>query len=333
LGRAASLVTVSLAGFLALAGPYLWFLRAEGGHLQLSGKTMENLLAYDITESGQPVDVEAVRLGLAPDGRHLSIDARKQESPIRFLWEHRGRELRRYLGNAAEAYLYCLPRTLYPAFLLLMGIGIHAACGTLAGASRSIYLGCFFAFPFLFYPVFLVEPRYFVPTAPLGLIWAAGGLVAGCRVLPGGTRRWLLAAAAAILLAAHAAPLVMAFRADHSSFALEHRAAGEWLRQQDPSHPRIMNRKSYVGFYADGTTVMTPDAEYRDLLVYARARHVDYLVIDDRYTLPLRPGLRFLLDGSETPAELEPIYERKEPAGSRITVFRLLPAGSESPRP
>jgi hypothetical protein len=114
---------------------------------------------------------------------------------------------------------------------------------------------------------------------------------------------------------------------------VEHKAAGEWLRHQDPSHPLVMNRKSYVGFYADGDTVITPYADYKDLLVYARAKHVEYLVVDDRYTLPVRPGLRFLLDGAGTPGELERIYETKEPAGARIAIFRLLPSEPLSPQP
>src|SRR5206468_10038105 len=52
-----------LAGFLTLSLPYALFLRWQTGSWQISGKTMENLIAYDVSEAGSPVDYERTRMG------------------------------------------------------------------------------------------------------------------------------------------------------------------------------------------------------------------------------------------------------------------------------
>src|SRR5207247_2653680 len=45
-----------LMGFALLAAPYVTFLRWQIGTWTLSGKTMENLISYDISPQGVPVD-------------------------------------------------------------------------------------------------------------------------------------------------------------------------------------------------------------------------------------------------------------------------------------
>jgi len=111
---------------------------------------------------------------------------------------------------------------------------------------------------------------------------------------------------------------------------LEHKAAGEWLRAHGKPHARIMNRKAYVAYYADGEAFMTPYADYGHLLEYARGRAIDYLVVDERYTTAVRPALEFLSDGKECPPQLEVIYADEQRAGRKIVVYAIRDGGAGS---
>jgi len=328
-------------GFSTLALPYVIFLRVETGRWQVSGKTMEALVAYDIDRTGSPVNYEQARMGLDQDGQHLRIELERNQSALDFLWRSRFRQLRKYMQNISKAYIQELPRVVPPVFLALLAIGLYVSFQTRADLVREGYFGLWFMIPFLFYPVFLVETRYFLPIVPLAVLWVSRGLTAIFRGLVGasgegkmarmGSNVWVFSGVLVALSLCHQVPLAGLLRADPWTFPLEHRAAGEWLRHYARPHPRVMNRKSFVSFYAGGIPYVTPYGSFDSIINYARAHEIEYFVVDERYTIPVRPQLKFLLGRAATQPGLRNIYEDDGKEDARITIFELLPeSGTDS---
>jgi len=94
---------------------------------------------------------------------------------------------------------------------------------------------------------------------------------------------------------------------------LELKEVGKWLRKHGKPNPRIMERKAIVAFYAGGTNVALPYAEYPEILKYAKRVRADYLIADERFVGNLRPSLKFLLDEKNSPAELKLVAEYSFP--------------------
>jgi dolichyl-phosphate-mannose-protein mannosyltransferase len=322
-----------LVGFGALAFPYAVFLRSQTGSWSLSGKTMENLLSYDITDDGVAVDLESTRNALSPDGMHLQMELAKRESAISFLWQHRSREMKRYRLNGAEAYLEFLPRAVYPLYLMMLAIGLFSALAQREFVAENLFLATVFSFPMVFYPLFLIEIRYFAPVVPIALIWVGYGLASLSQELVRGfgvwrgKEGWLLGILVVGMVGLHAWPLKRLVQVSPDYYALEHKRAGEWLAEHGRPHARIMNRKSYVAFYASGVPLITPDEDFEKILFYARAQAVDYLVVDDRFTLAVRKQLAFLLNSNQIPADLERVYVGDPVRGRRIAIFAIRAGG------
>ncbi len=68
--------------------------------------------------------------------------------------------------------------------------------------------------------------------------------------------------------------------------------------------------------------VASPRADYGDYLAYARRKGADYLLVDERELLVLRPHLSFLLDDAHPPVELEPVFKSRDGKGLTI-VYRI----------
>jgi 4-amino-4-deoxy-L-arabinose transferase-like glycosyltransferase len=320
-------------GFALLALPYMLFLRSQDGSWAVSGKTMENLLSFDITEQGVPVDTEQARMALSADGLHLQMELARKESAARFLWLNRSRQLRKYVQNLLNEYVDVLPRAIYPAFLILIGAGMLGGPRTREEWVRELYLAGVLALPFAFYPMFLVEVRYIAPVVPVALCWAGRGAVRVSDAVVAWTgaanerKTLVLGLVVAAVIALHAWPIERMIREDPWSFPLEHKAAGEWLRIHGKPHAKIMNRKSFVAYYAGGEPHVTPYTDYPHLLVYARSQAIDYLIVDERYTLSARPGLQVLADANHPPPELELIHSGEDVPGRRIFVYAIRPGG------
>jgi 4-amino-4-deoxy-L-arabinose transferase-like glycosyltransferase len=316
----------TLVGFCALAIAYVLFLHQQTGHWQISGKTMENLLAFDIGESGERVDMEKVRLGLSTDGERLQIHDKQHEGALSFLWNNRGREIRRFLKNASAAYIRVLPRSVYPLYWLLAGAGLVSGIGERTRWVLHVWLLSTFVIPFLIYPMFLLEVRYFTPVSPIALVWAAKGINLISDSLVGAIQprrpQMITVCLVAAIVILHSYPLVELANRDPWSYPLEHKAAGEWLKVNGIPHARIMNRKSFVAFYAEGYPVITPAADLEGILRYAVANGVDYFVVDERYTVPVRPQLQSILEGQVEP-RLDLIYSKRPSTGKRISIYRF----------
>jgi len=74
------------------------------------------------------------------------------------------------------------------------------------------------------------------------------------------------------------------------------RGAGAWLTANSAPDAVIMDRKSYVAFFAERRHVQLPDEPLDTLLDYARSSGADYLVVEEYVVRGLRPQLAPLLD-------------------------------------
>jgi hypothetical protein len=91
----------------------------------------------------------------------------------------------------------------------------------------------------------------------------------------------------------------------------------------------ILTRKPQIGFYA-AMPATGPGAEdsIEDAVARARAAGARYLVVDERYTAKLAPGLAPLLDPENAPSSLRLLHGSLSPyEEGRVVVYEVLPEG------
>ena len=104
------------------------------------------------------------------------------------------------------------------------------------------------------------------------------------------------------------------------------RGAGQWLAAHSPSEAVVMDRKSYVPFFAGRRHVQLPDEPLDALLDYAHASGATHLVVEEYVVRSLRPQLAPLLDSrhmaSETRARL--VFALRPAPGDGVAVFEIV---------
>jgi len=76
------------------------------------------------------------------------------------------------------------------------------------------------------------------------------------------------------------------------------RGAGAWIAAHSAPNAVVMDRKSYVAFFAHRRHVQLPDEPLDRVLDYARASGADFIVVEEYVVRSLRPQLAPLLDQS-----------------------------------
>jgi hypothetical protein len=89
-----------------------------------------------------------------------------------------------------------------------------------------------------------------------------------------------------------------------------------------PLHPPIVvSRKPWVAYYAGALIMPLRDAPLPEVLVEARERGGDYLVVDQRSAGADRPALATLLDQERTPAGLTAMHTIETPR--TLVLYRI----------
>jgi len=267
------LLALALAACVAL--PYTVVLRIEQGYWSLTPKSVlvrapfadARSAEWRLADSTAFADTTSLATRLARDGGAIA-----RAYPARLL-----AQLRAVLDA-------------WSAPLLLVSLA-----GLAFAAGRGAWLAALalpFAYPLLSAPADLRFAQLVVPALAL----AAGGALAGARARG---RPWLWAAATATL-----AGLALTWEGPAGARALRFddgpmtamRGAGAWLAAHSAADAVIMDRKSYVPFFAHRTHVQLPDEPLDVLLRYARERGVTHLVVEEYVVRSLRPQLAPLLD-------------------------------------
>jgi hypothetical protein len=334
-GRAVLPALVFTFGLAAFAVPYALFLKQNTGSF-VNPKAMITQLHSALLEASaaDPYAFEKYYYDLEDV---LADPVSLSQVPPELL-AYRTPLAQRYVGNLmTEAGLW-----LTSASLMTLVWIIPAAIGALTmPRGRSLFLALLFA-PLGAIPASVVDPRYFLPALPAAMIFAGFGWERVMRRLkaddgrpptpgahlrgrPADRRVWglkievwswapVLLAATFVLFAGFdfAAPFWL-------SRPTEYRKAGLALRGQLPAGAHVLARKRQAPFYAGGTWEWLPFAELTGVVDYAKSHQADYLLLDRRTVVPLRPQLVDLLDPANAPAGLRPIYY--DEAGGVVVYF------------
>jgi hypothetical protein len=192
--------------------------------------------------------------------------------------------------------------------------------------------------PVAVFLLFFVQDRYIATLLPILVIWLGLGAyelgvwlkgtvenLLGDRLLKlGNLRKSLLAipTVALILFFVVLQPRIIQQYTNIGSFRPEHKTVGLWLRDNASRDSVVMSRYPAIAFYADTRWEPTPNAEYAQVLDYARFNRVDYFVLDEGETHDLRPQLAFLLDENTVPPALELIHVDHSARG-KLIIFEL----------
>jgi hypothetical protein len=222
----------------------------------------------------------------------------------------------------------------YPAQLVAHGRGVLEAwpiglllftlLGLAAREARGPWLA-FAALPFV-HPLLAApaDPRF----AQLALLALALPLLGGVPVSLARLPRvraalaWIPIAMLPLLWSGRMAERVLAF--DDGPLA-SMRGAGAWLAAHSPADAVVMDRKSFVAFFADRRHVQLPDEPLDTLLDYARTSGVTHLVVEEYVTRFLRPQLAPLLDPRARAGEsrVRLVFVTRPSPGEGVAVFEV----------
>jgi hypothetical protein len=297
------LLALALAACVAL--PYSLVLRVEQGHWSLSPKSVlvrapfvdARSAEWRLADSTAFADTTALATRLARDGGAIV-----RAYPSRLLSQ---------LRAVLEAW---------GAPLVLLSL---AGLATAAGRGAWLaFLVLPFAYPLLSAPADLRFAQLLLPALAL----SAGGALARARDLG---RPWLATAAALALaglaLAWAGAAGRRALHFDDGPIAAM-RGAGAWLAAHSAPDAVIMDRKSYVPFFAHRTHVQLPDETLDVVLRYARDSGAAYIVVEEYVVGSLRPQLAPLLDAASLANEprVRLVYAARPDPGDGIAVLEVV---------
>ena len=104
------------------------------------------------------------------------------------------------------------------------------------------------------------------------------------------------------------------------------RGAGAWIAAHTPEEAVIMDRKSYVAFFAHRRHVQLPDEPLDVLLAYARASGSTHIVVEEYVVRSLRPQLAPLLDAGSLAHEtrVRLVFALRPAPGDGLAVLEIL---------
>ena len=343
--RSLAQMAIYIAAFLLVASPYAAFLHRHSGRWLSTGKLS---ITYDIGQAvmtHDPVLYDKVTASLDEEGDEVLWWSQRRFE--RGLWDilladPRG-FARRIWENLRQARIALAAPTLFPLFLLApIVLGWFSRPWTRRRLIHEAALW-FTVLPTACSLPFHVEVRFFSPAFPAALMWVAAGLyqlgtwigdtAASWRFPQGESQRprhalrasWRSATLVCMMLlfAAYLGAMhLRVIRQGKADLSFAHKKAGLWLRNNTSPDSSIMSRDLAISLYADRGFVVSPRADYKTYLGYARRKGATHLVVDERELRVLRPHLAFLLDDAHPPPELEPAFSALDAHG-RTIVYRI----------
>lgn len=237
-----------------------------------------------------------------------------------------------------------LPLMLGPFLLAFIGLGLFAPPEHRRDCRLEALIAVFCAVQYLATLAnFSPSPRYLMPVVLAGGLWAAWGIDRARAILEQHGKAPLARLPVALVVATFLLSFVASLAADRlgtlPESPIEYRAAGEWMKEHlEPG--LILSRKPQVGFYA-GMPTTGPDAgdDVPALVDRAKETGARYVVVDQRYTAGLVPGIAGLLDAAAAPDELELVHEVRAWEGAAVVIYEVRIPGmryltpGEFPRP
>ena len=338
----ATLVGLSLyvVGFLLFFMPYAYYVYRETGSWMVSEKAGVTFVTCIGLSEGNTKAFDGATWGLDSTGREVFFFSREsyhvsmfdviREYPSEFM-QLLVRNVRRFIGSLLSTRLlsyYLLP---------LIGLAFFKTAWSKARVKGELLLLSSLA-PVAVFLLFFIQDRYIATLLPILVIWLGLGAyelgvwlkgtvenLLGDRLPMSAKLRNSLLAIPTVMLVLFFAllqPRILQEYTNIGSFRPEHKTVGLWLKDNISRDSVVMSRYPAIAFYADTRWEPTPNAEYAQVLAYARYNGVDYFALDEGETRDLRPQLAFLLAEDEVPPELELIHVDHSARG-KLAIFRL----------
>lgn len=317
-------------GLALLVGPYLAYLHSHTGSWSPTSKSQDvSIEAWRAVAEDRRLDRDQMTFALDETGLDLADDT---TSLAGLAAEHPGTWLAIVGGNTERlAGLYLLDgrNTLMP--LPLVAAAAYAVWRARRRPTALLTLAVG-ALPLVTCVVFFTLPRYVVLTTAVLAAFAAAGLVEVLRALP----RW----GRPVLVGVVAVTMAVGVRAEAGGFLPNGTpyetdapvAVGAWIDENTGPEDRIMTRSYHVQYYARRPVVALPAASFEEVMTFARARGVRYLVADSLMIRSRRPYLAQTLLRDPAPDGLREVAVLGE--GRQVTrIFELDPVPPPSDLP
>ena len=330
LARGCLLLGCFWCGFVIFASPYIWYLHEATGKWQLSGKSGIN--SEVIREYRGTISIDDQKFLLDEQG---NFKAGKGQSIFNIMIDEPELFRSNILQNIKELFPALngvFPLYLWP--LILIGLFNY----TRREVCLDMHLILFgISAPLIIYIIFFVQSRGFYAYIPALLVWTGAG---GKKISD-----WMGGAFQPFRAFPPVIPLIILLctyyvftefprqKPPYSHFQdggrFDEKQIGLRLRKIIRENVPIMTRSGRIAFYAGKPMILPPQADYDEIISYARRNKARYLIAT-RVLLYRRPQLRFLfspvLEPQEKfipPPELDLVYVGNEPGGLPYIVYRI----------
>jgi len=327
-------ILLLLAIFAVFAVPYVFYLHSQLGTWVFSGKTLDvNTQTTALGLHYQTVEWEQHFMTLTADGKQVYLAAmEKTVTPINYVLSQPVQALRNLKQSVDDLFNTLLP-DLIPLWLLpLMGLGLFASAWSKRRFAATGYILLMTA-PILVVLMVYVTQRFFLPYVTLWLLFVGmgwrelerwGGETIDYSISEPrreGLKRWAPWVVGAVVLLPVLAFAALTILKQDSS--VQDKEVGQWIEQNAGADKRIMDRNTASPFYADGTGVLFPYADYHQTTDYAQYQNVDYLVISRSGVQFYRPQLSQLLGPESEHPEWKLVHVARPGTDRETFVFEL----------
>jgi 4-amino-4-deoxy-L-arabinose transferase-like glycosyltransferase len=326
-------MSFALVVFAVCVVPYLHFIHEATGTWQLSSKSSIILEYARIKMVGQDMKTESQLTSTLSDEGGFTLDYAR-DSLLQFLLHEPDEALRRivfYTKSLVKkpGLTFGLASWLALVFLL--------AVNRSSWRSRPAALIVLHLLPLSLFLVLYVDNRFLLAFVPFLVLGVARALEVVLRWMWNNrTHRYVGSAAVTLLLLCGG--MVLSFSLMNQDriartvekvyshivdLPHEHKSMGRWMAANlnIQSTTRISHRNPWVSFYAGGCPSRTPyTGDLAVLTQWAHENRVEYLIVDERMTLPYMPVLSFLLDTRQTYPGLTLVHTIEDPL---IVLYRI----------
>ncbi len=338
----AALVGLALyaVGFLLFFMPYAYYVYRETGSWMVSEKAGVTFVTGLGLSEGNTRAFDEATWGLDSTGLEVFFFSRESYDVSMFdaILAYPTEFVQLLVRNASRFVGSLLSSRMLPIYLLpLMGLAFFKVAWDTVRAKGELLLLSSLT-PVAVFLLFFIQDRYIATLLPTLVIWLGLGAYelgvwireTACNLLgdrlpkSDRLRKSVVAipTVGLLLFFVLMQPRVIAKYTNIRSFRPEHKTIGLWLKDNIPPGSVVMARYPAIAFYADAQWEPTANAEYAQVLVYARAQGVDYFVLDEEETYDLRPQFAFLLNENMLPPDLDLVHIDHSARG-KLAIFRL----------
>ncbi len=325
-----------LAVFSIFALPYITFIHNVTGKWTYTGKeSYEQVFTATHNLRYGTLEWEKQASALTDDGRESWMArAESGDDIVSYLALHPKQAIKIFVNQSNVFYTEQLARVMPLWLLMLLGLGLFARDWD---RRRAAAVGFIFLMmsPALIILAMYATDRFFMPFVPPALILVAIGWrkleqwgIETISLSLRGPRRelwrklvpWLIgfAVLAPVILFTFGGLL-------GTSYDMQYREAGEWIKQEAGSGKIVMGRwESSSSYYSGGVSIGLPYADYDHLTTFARSRGVDYIVLGRQAIYDFRPELVRLLDDSSEHPEWKLVKTIRPGSDQETLIFQLV---------